>query len=137
MSNEAFTITLLVPSDRAEELMDRLVDITESVASDWVDRMEVAGATPTDKLVWDPQHPDDEADSTPLDEALRMVEMAGDPDELYEAYEALYAAVKSGTPCQCEGPEGWHCPSEESTHWAKPSGECGHCGWSPAMEARA
>lgn len=43
--------------------------------------------------------------------------------------------------CGCVGPEGWHCPGEDSEHWAKsstpPEGgtvldiECGHCGFAP------
>jgi hypothetical protein len=33
--------------------------------------------------------------------------------------------------CGCVGPEGWHCPGEESEHWADSFGGCGHCGWTP------
>lgn len=33
--------------------------------------------------------------------------------------------------CECSGPPGWHCPGEDSQHWATPTGECGHCGWAP------
>jgi len=32
--------------------------------------------------------------------------------------------------CRCTGPGSWHCPGEESQHWAATSGICGHCGWS-------
>lgn len=37
--------------------------------------------------------------------------------------------------CGCSGPDGWHCPGEESQHWAKgeePDAECGHCGDRPS-----
>lgn len=37
--------------------------------------------------------------------------------------------------CACAGPPGWHCPGEDSEHWAKtddPDAECGHCGSRPS-----
>lgn len=36
--------------------------------------------------------------------------------------------------CACDGPVGWHCPGEESQHWAErqtADSPCGHCGGSP------
>lgn len=38
--------------------------------------------------------------------------------------------------CGCSGPVGWHCPGEESQHWAKGDtldSECGHCGSDPEI----
>ena len=41
----------------------------------------------------------------------------------------------SDAECYCVGAPGWHCPGEDSQHWAKflddPKSECGHCGGSP------
>jgi len=42
--------------------------------------------------------------------------------------------------CRCSGVPGWHCPSEESEHWAKwqaLDAECGHCGWQPQFDELA
>lgn len=45
-----------------------------------------------------------------------------------------HAILLSLDECQCAGPAGWHCPGEDSQHWAKgeePDSECGHCGETP------
>jgi hypothetical protein len=37
--------------------------------------------------------------------------------------------------CFCVGPEGWHCPGEDSEHWADTDGvTCGFCGCGPGNE---
>jgi len=57
------------------------------------------------------------------------------PVELYCHCGHTVVMVELPSGCECDGPEGWHCPGEDSLHWAewqRPDSPCGHCGGDPA-----
>jgi hypothetical protein len=45
------------------------------------------------------------------------------------AYGVGYRDRGAEVSCGCSGPDDWHCPGEDSQHWADTDGiTCGHCG---------
>ena len=58
-----------------------------------------------------------------------------DEAELYCHCGHTVVMVELPIECACDGPAGWHCPGEESQHWAERQvidSPCGHCGGDPA-----
>jgi hypothetical protein len=61
-----------------------------------------------------------------------------DGDELICHCGHTVVMVEAPLECACTGPDGWHCPGEESQHWAesdRADSLCGHCGGEPEAVA--
>ncbi len=58
-----------------------------------------------------------------------------DPSELWCHCGHAVVMVELPLACECDGPNGWHCPGEESQHWAeaprRADSSCGYCGSDP------